>query len=347
MVRSALVGALVAVMVVACARPNPTVQLPPPSPTPTPSPSPTPTAPLQASSAPFHVGEVGVGYGAVALSATGGVQPYTWSVSAGALPDGLTLGADGSVSGTATSAGNFAFTIQVADSGGSTATVSGKIGIAAHLSAGLIAGCATQCSVELGCVNVCGGFGQLSGGVGPYSYTQTSGQLPAGTALSGLSLIGTFTGLSGFLQFSVEVTDSLGVTASVAPLFWMYRHISVAGSAKCGPIYFRIGCSASFAYSGGIPGTGVSVGVTGVSGTLCTRNAAGQYICGPTSNLPPSFSAVASGGTLAVSVPPDPNGSYYTWTGTITMVLHDQDLCAANTYCRSGAATLSVDLNGG
>ncbi len=86
MVRSTLVGALVMFLVVACARPNNIVQLAPPSPTPTPSPSPTPTAPLQASSAPFHVGEVGIGYGAVALSAIGGVQPYTWSISAGALP---------------------------------------------------------------------------------------------------------------------------------------------------------------------------------------------------------------------------------------------------------------------
>src|SRR5260370_15491796 len=174
MVRSALVGALVMMVVVACARPIATQQTPP-SPTPTPSPSPTPTAPLQASSAPFHVGEVGIGYGTVALSAIGGVQPYTWSISAGALPDGLTLGSDGSVAGTPSSAGNFSFTIQVADSGGSTATVSGKIGIAAHLSAGLIAACATQCSVEIGCVCVSGPFRPLSGADGHFHYTPPFG----------------------------------------------------------------------------------------------------------------------------------------------------------------------------
>jgi putative Ig domain-containing protein len=345
-VRSALVCVLVMMVVGACARPVSTLQTPP-SPTPTPSPSPTPTAPLQASTAPFHVGEVGLGYSAVALSATGGVQPYTWSISAGALPNGLTLGSDGSVSGTPTSAGNFSFTIQVADSGGSTATVSGKIGIAAHLSASLIAACATQCSVELGCVNVCGAFGQLSGGVGPYSYTHTSGQLPAGTALSSLSLTGTFTGLSGYLQFSVQVTDSLGVTASVAPIFWMHPHISVAASATCGPIYFRIGCASAFAYSGGTPGGTPSASVTKASATLCTQTAAGGYVCGPTTSVPPGFSTSVGSGKLVVSVPADPNGPYYTWTGTITMVLTDQSLCAASTRCVSGAATLTVDLNGG
>src|SRR5713101_9125847 len=71
----------------------------------TPSPSPTPTAPLVlTATAPFHTGEVGVGYAPVALAASGGVQPYTWSVVAGTLPGGLSIGSDGTVSGTPTSA---------------------------------------------------------------------------------------------------------------------------------------------------------------------------------------------------------------------------------------------------
>ncbi|HKW06088.1 MAG TPA: Ig domain-containing protein, partial [Candidatus Dormibacteraeota bacterium] len=170
-----------------------------------PSPSPTPTAPLQPSSAPFHGGEVGVAYTPVAQSATGGVSPYTWSVSTGALPGGLTIGPDGSVSGTPTSAGTFAFTIQVSDAKGGTASLPGTIAIAPALSAGLISSCAQYCNVELGCVSVCGPFGQQSGGVGPFTYTLTQGPLPAGTSLNGLSLSGTFTGLSGWIQFTVQV----------------------------------------------------------------------------------------------------------------------------------------------
>src|SRR5713226_6884032 len=85
---------------------------------PTPSPSPTPTAPLVlTATAPFHTGEVGVGYAPVALAATGGVQPYTWTISDGALPAGLTLASSGMVSGTPATAGTFAFTVQVSDAG--------------------------------------------------------------------------------------------------------------------------------------------------------------------------------------------------------------------------------------
>ncbi len=69
-----------------------------------------------------------MGYSPVALSATGGVAPYTWTIGAGALPGGLTLDGNGAVSGNPTSAGDFSFTIQVADAGGGTAKIDGKIG---------------------------------------------------------------------------------------------------------------------------------------------------------------------------------------------------------------------------
>ena len=52
------------------------------------------------------------------LQATGGTLPYTWSVSSGQLPAGLSLGASGTISGTPTTAGLATFTIQVADSVG-------------------------------------------------------------------------------------------------------------------------------------------------------------------------------------------------------------------------------------
>jgi Putative Ig domain len=59
-------------------------------------------------------------YGPLPLIATGGVGPYTWTVTTGQLPAGLTLGPDGTISGTpvlATSPPtNTFFTVQVADS---------------------------------------------------------------------------------------------------------------------------------------------------------------------------------------------------------------------------------------
>lgn len=49
------------------------------------------------------------------LQATGGIAPYTWSIAAGALPAGLSLAADGTLSGTPTEQGSFDFTAQVTD----------------------------------------------------------------------------------------------------------------------------------------------------------------------------------------------------------------------------------------
>jgi large repetitive protein len=58
-------------------------------------------------------GVVGIRYG-VQLGATGGELPYTWGVTGGALPAGLSLDAGtGQITGTPTTPGTAAFTIQV------------------------------------------------------------------------------------------------------------------------------------------------------------------------------------------------------------------------------------------
>jgi hypothetical protein len=63
----------------------------------------------------------------VSLTSSGGAIPYTWTISAGTLPSGVTLSKAGVVSGTSTQTGVFAFTAQVTDSsspGKQTASVS-------------------------------------------------------------------------------------------------------------------------------------------------------------------------------------------------------------------------------
>src|ERR1700722_6160149 len=54
-------------------------------------------------------GQIGVAY-SIALTATGGTAPYSWSVSLGSLPNGLTLSKTGQITGNPTTNGSFSFT---------------------------------------------------------------------------------------------------------------------------------------------------------------------------------------------------------------------------------------------
>jgi aryl-phospho-beta-D-glucosidase BglC (GH1 family) len=72
---------------------------------------------------------VGSGYSQT-LAATGGTAPYTWSVSGGTLPVGITLSSAGVLGGTANSVGNANFTVQVTDSSAPVKTAVKSLSIA-------------------------------------------------------------------------------------------------------------------------------------------------------------------------------------------------------------------------
>ena len=234
----------------------------------------------------------------------------------------------------------------MADAGNSTANVPGTIGIAPSLSVEMISSCAQYCNVELGCASVCGAFGQQSGGDGPYTYTLNQGPLPAGTSLNGLSLNGTFTGASGWLQFTMQVADALGATASLSPKFWMYDHVSLAGgtipataNTTCwwtgyDPVNAP-GCRAQFAYSGGTPNSGtISLAVSWVS-----------YVCNypPACATPPPMPTVtAGGGVVTVTVPRGYQSGTSGYKGTLAITLANQDLCSAGPARCSSIANVTI-----
>ncbi len=326
-----------------CARPQGTLAKP------TIQPSATPVAaraPLTIANPVFHSGEVGVTYSPVTLSATGGLSPYTWVVI-GSLPAGLTLSSDGMVSGTPTQNGYFAFGVQVLDFGNNdTAGVAGNIPIVPRLSASLVSGCATECTVELGCVSVCGAFGQVSGGAAPISYSLTSGPLPSGTTLNGLSLNGTFTGLPGRLQFTVQVTDGFGATALITARYNLLAHISFGGGAiggQASPCYWN-GCSRTFPYSNG---TGAITAT--VVGWTYPQTCNGYYPNPPPSPCPaPARPTVsASGGTVTINVPTP--GQYWSngYQGAVLSIqLSDQNPCGPGSNC-STVGNVTVWVYGG
>ncbi len=78
-------------------------------------------APLTVSTASLPAATTGTAYTAT-LTATGGTTPYTWSITSGTLPAGLTLAGSGTITGTPTTATTANLTVRATDPDGRTAT---------------------------------------------------------------------------------------------------------------------------------------------------------------------------------------------------------------------------------
>ncbi|MFZ1830113.1 MAG: putative Ig domain-containing protein [Candidatus Competibacteraceae bacterium] len=152
-------------------------------------------------------GALNVPYSGV-LSATGGSAPYSFSLLAGKLPTGLTLDADGTLAGTPTEVGTFAFSVQARDSNGATGTGNFTITIASAspLTLTLQGPTATTVGANYSSVVV------AAGGTPPYIFQVLAGSPPTGLILN--SVTGALTGTplaGGVFVFTVGATDSKGV----------------------------------------------------------------------------------------------------------------------------------------
>jgi hypothetical protein len=157
-------------------------------------------------------GSVGISYHGQ-LQAAGGTAPYSWSVIAGLLPEGLTLGSDGTISGTPTAAGSFDFTVEVADSDTPAQTATRQFTITVAPAPGQALSITTA-TLPNGSVGISyDATISASGGTTPYAFTVASGTLPPGLLLAA---DGSLTGVpttAGSFSFTVRVTDSASQTA--------------------------------------------------------------------------------------------------------------------------------------
>jgi hypothetical protein len=71
--------------------------------------------PLQVTTSSLPGGTVGVAY-STTLAATGGAPPYSWAVTSGSLPAGLSLASTGAITGTPSAPGTATFSVTVTDS---------------------------------------------------------------------------------------------------------------------------------------------------------------------------------------------------------------------------------------
>ncbi len=157
-------------------------------------------------------GTQNVAYNSQTITAVGGTAPYTFAISSGALPSGMSLDSSGVLSGTPTTNGSFGFIVQATDANGNTGFRTYTLNIGTN----------TLSIAPASLPNGSQGtpYNQTitaSGGTAPYTYTITAGSLPAGLSLNGNTgaITGTPSG-NGVSNFTVQANDNVGDTGSKA-----------------------------------------------------------------------------------------------------------------------------------
>ena len=171
---------------------------------------------LNATPAP-PAGVDGAVYGPFNFSVTGGFQPLHWSITAGSLPPGLTLGAtDGSLSGTPTSLGTFPFTVTVTDSAATPAKSSQPFTVTITAPPAPTINYSEPPTATVGVAY--GPFQFTSnGGLAPLVWSETGAQLPNLTLNTSGALSGT-PNAAGQFPIELNVTDALSQPASPVPV---------------------------------------------------------------------------------------------------------------------------------
>ena len=233
---------------------------------------------LTISTSSLPAGTIGSSY-SNSLQATGGTTPYTWSITSGSLPAGLSIAANGTISGTPTAAGTSTFTAKVADAGSPAQTKS------ASLSLTVASNSLAITSSSLGAGTVGSNYSatlQATGGTSPYKWTVTTGSLPAGLTLAAST--GVISGkptTSGNFSFGVTAKDSSTTVQSATAT------IALTVAAAATPLTIS-----STSVSGGTTNVSYSSGLGASGGTT-------PYTWSITSGSLPAGLSIAANGTIS------------------------------------------------
>ncbi|AEM49468.1 outer membrane autotransporter barrel domain protein [Stenotrophomonas maltophilia JV3] len=275
----------------------------------------------------------GIALGSIGFTATNGTPPYSYSISSGALPPGVSLASSGGLSGTPTAAGSFSFSVTATDvSSGTGAPFSVTGGYTMVVAAPTI----TLTPATLPAMSVGTAFNQTvvaSGGQPAFSYAIVAGALPAGLLLNTTSgvISGTPT-QAGAYNFTVRATDNGGFSGNQPYSGTVGGAVVVLPAASLSNATAGTAYSYTFSASGGTPGysyvlqtgllpAGVSLTSAGVlsgtptqagnftftvratdssTGTGAPFSASQSYaltVNAPTISLTPSTLPAATGGT--------------------------------------------------
>ncbi|KSV62384.1 hypothetical protein N185_08205 [Sinorhizobium sp. GW3] len=241
-------------------------------------------------------GDVNVVYPGASISASGGLGTFTYTVTAGALPDGLSLSSAGAIAGTPTAAGYGTknFTITATGSTAGSASAAYSIAISAPPMTLTPAGGALTAAtagtaysdMSIAAVN----------GLGTVTYSLASGTLPPGLGLASAS--GAITGtptVAGAFSFTITATDMHSRTASES---YSINVVAIAPDAPTGAAAMANDASArvSFsapAFNGGSSITGYTV-TASPGGVTATGPSSPIDVTGLTNGLSYTFTVAAT-----------------------------------------------------
>jgi hypothetical protein len=177
-----------------------------------------------------------------ALRSTGGTGAVTWSIPAGSLPSGLVLNAStGAITGTPTAAGTSPVTVKVTDSATPPNSVTSALNITINAAAPIFA--ISTASLPNGSIGT--PYDQIlavSGGTPSFTWSISSGSLPAGLSLNvatgeitGTPTSTTMPPLSS--TFTISVKDSSVPTAQTAQKQFTLTPIT---AAERGPVAMAV-----------------------------------------------------------------------------------------------------------
>ncbi|MCU1322108.1 MAG: Ig domain protein, partial [Acidobacteriaceae bacterium] len=269
---------------------------------------------LAVASSTMSAGSVGVAY-SQPLQVTGGTPNYTWAVTAGSLPAGLSLAPSaGVITGTPSAAGTFPFTLTVADSSSPaqsksitasiTVSASSLSVVTGSLGAGVTGSSYSQTL-------------QAAGGTPAYTWTITSGTLPTSLSITRSGVIAGTPTVAGTFPVTATVTDSgspaqsksASYTVVVAPSSQLTITSSTLATATSGTPYSQSlqagGGTAPYAWSvasGSLPGGLTLASSTGViSGTPTTAGSSIFTVKVTDGGSPAQTKSVSTSITVAAS----------------------------------------------
>jgi uncharacterized protein (TIGR03437 family) len=253
-------------------------------------------------------GTVGIKYGAngagVSITTAGGSGSFTWSISAGSLPTGLSLGMTGAnnitgtITGTPTTVATSTFTVQVVDANQSTATQQYTIQVYAAPSLTLPA---TLPTATVGSSYPPAGSPinlVETGGAPTLQYTATG--LPNGLsinkstgAITGTPAAGTATPQNTPDSVQVTVTDGNLATSKVTATLTVDPALTLTPSPGTLPVAVPgVAYSQTFTPTGG-SGAGYNLTLSGLTGTGLTFSG-GKLSGTPSANATPTNNLVAT-----------------------------------------------------